>query len=223
VTAVERGLAVWAIVPVKPLAFAKSRLAPLLTPEQRQVLSRELLRHILQVLSRVEGLDGVLVVSNDAEVLALAETEGAVGLPERRPDFRSLRDFGSFEHRASLNRALAQATEWVKGHGGGAVLILPVDLPLLQPADVREILQAGRVGPVVVIVPCRRGEGTNALLVRPPGLIEYRFGPGSFAQHGRQAVRKGAALRVYRSSHLELDLDLPEDVRQWRQTLDASF
>jgi 2-phospho-L-lactate guanylyltransferase len=202
VAAVGRGLAVWAIVPVKPLARAKSRLAPLLTPEQRQELSRSLLRHTLRVLGRVEELDGALVIGRDAEALALAETEGAAALRERG---------------TGLNRALAQATEWVRGRGGEAVLILPADLPLLQPADVRGILRAGRVGPVVVIAPCRRGEGTNALLVRPAGLIEYRFGPGSFAQHSQQAAQKGAALRVYRSPGLELDLDLPEDIRRWRE------
>jgi 2-phospho-L-lactate guanylyltransferase len=195
-------------VPVKSLACAKSRLAPLLTPGQRQALSRTLLQRILQALGRVEELGGVLVVSGDVEALALAETGGAVGLPEQG---------------AGLNRALDQATEWVKAQGGDVVLVLPVDLPLLQPVDVRGVLQAGRIGPAVVIAPCRRGEGTNALLVRPPGLIEYRFGPDSFAQHSQQAVQKGAALHVYRSPRLALDLDLPEDVRQWQRTLDASF
>lgn len=207
-TADERGAAAWAVVPVKSLACAKSRLAPLLTPQQRRALNVELLRRILQVLSRVELLDGVLVVSSDDSVLSLAEEGGAVGLREQE---------------AGLNQALAQATDWVRGRGGSAVLILPVDLPLLQAEDVREILLIGKTEPVVVISPCRRNDGTNALLVRPPGLIEYSFGLGSFALHSRQAEQKGAALCVYRSPRLGLDLDLPEDVYLLRQILDASI
>ena len=65
---------------------------------------------------------------------------------------------------------------------------------------------------MVVIAPDRREEGTNALLISPSGLIEYEFGPGSFAHHCERAIRAGARLEVVNLPSLALDLDLPEDL-----------
>jgi 2-phospho-L-lactate guanylyltransferase len=202
----SRCVIVWAIVPVKPFPHAKSRLASMLSPEERGILSRFLLKRTLDVLGAVAEIAGTVVVSSDADALALAEARGVVGL---------------MEEGQGLNAALAQATAWVSARQGGVVLIVPADLPLLEPSDIQEILRPVDREPMVVIAPCWRGDGTNALLVRPLGLIEYRFGPGSFAEHSRQALRKGATLHIYRSPGLELDLDLPEDIRRWRQPLDA--
>ncbi|MGH2523035.1 MAG: 2-phospho-L-lactate guanylyltransferase, partial [Anaerolineales bacterium] len=45
-------MSLWALVPVKPFWQAKTRLAGVLSPEQRAGLSREFLTHTLQVLER---------------------------------------------------------------------------------------------------------------------------------------------------------------------------
>jgi 2-phospho-L-lactate guanylyltransferase len=66
--------------------------------------------------------------------------------------------------------------------------------------------------PVVIVAPDRRGRGTNALLVSPPGLIEYEFGPLSFRQHTQGARDAGARLEVCQVASLGLDVDTPEDL-----------
>jgi 2-phospho-L-lactate guanylyltransferase len=64
----------------------------------------------------------------------------------------------------------------------------------------------------VVIVPDRHGQGTNALLLTPPDVMEPAFGEGSFARHAARARAAGAAVRVADLPSLALDVDTPEDL-----------
>jgi 2-phospho-L-lactate guanylyltransferase len=68
-----------------------------------------------------------------------------------------------------------------------------------------------------VIAPDRRGEGTNALLVTPIGLIEYAFGPNSYQSHVKEAAASGARLEVCEIVRLTVDVDLPEDLALVRE------
>jgi 2-phospho-L-lactate guanylyltransferase len=65
--------------------------------------------------------------------------------------------------------------------------------------------------PILVIAPCRHRTGTNALLLRPPGLIPFAFGPDSFAAHCAAARAAGVEPVVHRANSLAFDLDTPED------------
>ena len=64
----------------------------------------------------------------------------------------------------------------------------------------------------VVIAADRVGEGTNAMLVRPPGLFPYAYGIGSFALHRAAAEAAGARVETYHSEQLMLDIDVPDDL-----------
>jgi 2-phospho-L-lactate/phosphoenolpyruvate guanylyltransferase len=190
-------MTIWAIVPVKPFSLAKSRLKNLLSPEKRAALGREFLTHTLDVLAEVPEIGYRLVVSRDSAALTLA----------RERQVRTVTESGT----PDLNSALHRATEAALTLGAHAVLILPTDLPLLSAGEVRQLVAEPELDPVVVIAPDRRGLGTNALFVRPPGLIEYAFGDDSFRRHLAWATRAGARVRVYHSTGTELDVDLPED------------
>jgi 2-phospho-L-lactate guanylyltransferase len=196
----------WAIVPVKPLRRAKSRLAGVLSDEERATLSQDLLLHTLKVLKDIPEIERTLVVSRDSRALALARAEGARTLTER----------GTPE----LNNALMRATMVAKEYGAAGVLVLPADLPLLTTEDVLDLLEAGKEPPVVVLVPDRHGEGTNGLFVCPAGLIEYDFGANSFQKHKELAAGKGAHVEVRSLPSLGLDLDLPEDLQLLREAVD---
>jgi len=196
----------WAIVPVKPLRRAKSRLAGVLTDEERAALSQRLMHHTLNVLNQVPEIERTLVVSRDTHALALARQQGARTLTER----------GTPE----LNQALVRATLVAKEYGASGVLVLPADLPLLKIEDVHTLIEAAHDPPVVVLVPDRHGKGTNALLVRPSGLLEYDFGPDSFQRHQERAEALGARLEIRSIPSLGLDLDLPEDLEVLREAVD---
>jgi 2-phospho-L-lactate guanylyltransferase len=191
-------MAIWAIVPVKPLRHGKSRLAGLLTEEQRTCLNRYLLEHTLIILHEISEIEHTLVVSRDPSALALTRSMGGrTVLEDGAPQF---------------NTAIKRATIVAQTQGARAILILPADLPLIEPSDVKELLAQGNSPPVVVIAPDRRLDGTNCLFVNPAGLIDYGYGPGSFQRHSTYAIEAGAKLEVLRSDHFGLDLDLPEDL-----------
>ncbi|MFN8378562.1 MAG: 2-phospho-L-lactate guanylyltransferase [Anaerolineae bacterium] len=196
-------MSVWTIVPVKPLTRAKSRLAAVLSPSERVELAEKLLRHTLETVQQVPEITGVLVISRDNKALALAREVGA----------HTVQESGMPE----LNNALMRATQVVNAWRGGAVLILPADLPLVAPEDLREIVLLGVDDPSVVIAPDRARDGTNALLVRPAGLIPYAYGPGSFHRHLELAHATSARTQVYESERLMLDIDVPADLDLYRQ------
>ncbi|HIQ09742.1 MAG TPA: 2-phospho-L-lactate guanylyltransferase [Anaerolineaceae bacterium] len=198
----ETSMGVWAIVPVKPLRRGKSRLASVLSATERALLNQNLLLRTLQVLSQVEEIEQVLVVSRDSGALALARRHGARTLQERGD--------------SRLNLALRHATTLLQMYHVGVMMILPADLPLLEADDVRALLAAVGHPPSVVLAPDRHGEGTNALVVAPPGLMPYQYGPGSFARHVAAAREAGVEPRIVERQGLAWDLDWPEDLEALR-------
>ena len=199
-------MTLWAIVPVKPLRYGKSRLAEVLTSDERTDLNRRMLAHTLDTLTAIPEIEHVLVVSRDQAALALAREYGA----------RTVQENGS----PHLNVALTRATVVAKNYATRGVLIIPADLPLITPEDVRVMLERSVDPPVVVVAPDRRHDGTNALLVCPTGLIEYEFGPGSFQRHCERAQNAGARLEICDLPSLALDMDLPEDLELVSETLE---
>ncbi len=194
-----------AIVPVKALHESKSRLRDVLTPVGRVELTREMLLNTLRELAEVREIERTLVVSADSTVLALARERGAEVIEERGPP--------------SLNKALSQATAVASEMRAEAVLILPADLPLLQAADVQDLVGRAHDPPVVVVSPDRKRSGTNALLMAPPGTIKYGFGPDSFERHVRSAEASGARVEIIELPNLGLDLDAPEDLEIYRDRI----
>jgi len=96
--------------------------------------------------------------------------------------------------------------------GATALLVLPADLPLLKPMTIQAILKKAVNTPGMVIAPDRHMEGTNAIWVSPPDLIEFQFGKGSFTRHIQQAREKDFPCVIIEEPALELDLDLPDDL-----------
>lgn len=191
-------MTLWAIVPVKPLRRGKSRLASVLSEDDRAILNRRLLKHTIETLKNMEEIADILVVSRDTEALAIA----------RECKARTLLEDGA----PHLNVALERATQVAISYKSQAVLVLPADLPQITEDDVRQMILAGQNGPVVVIAPDHRNEGTNALYMNPAGLIEYDFGEGSFERHQQRALKAGVELKICELSSLAHDVDLPEDL-----------
>ena len=200
-------MTLWAIVPVKPLRRGKSRLSGTLTDDERAHLNELLLEHTLKTLADLKELEEALVVSRDPHALTLARKYGA----------RTVREDG----QPHLNTALTRATVVAKLHATSGVLILPADLPLLTREDVLTLIERASNPPVVVIAPDRHHRGTNALLLSPPGLIEYDFGEDSFQRHCERAKKAGARLEIVDLPSLGLDLDLPADLELLRDQIES--
>jgi len=178
---------------------AKRRLRSVLTPAEREALSRAMLADVLAACR--DTRTDVLVVTESATVARMAHATGAR------------------VHRTEAHgtRACARiGTRIAQKRGASAVLVLPADLPLLRTADVRRLLAAGAHDGVVVAAD-RHGRGTNALLLRPAVAMPALFGPGSFTAHGLAARRRGLRLRTPRIAGLRLDVDTPDDLRVLRR------
>jgi 2-phospho-L-lactate guanylyltransferase len=188
-----------AIIPVGTLEGAKTRLGDTLDAEERLDLAERLLARTVAAALAVGTLGDVLVISPDREVLRRAAEHGA----------RTLR-----QRTQGLNAGLAEAREDAVAGGAEAILVLPIDLALVTADAVAEVLEpiARAAGArSVVLVTDRHGTGTNALALRPPGVIEFAFGPDSRLAHRRAAEAAGADY-LELGGPLAFDLDTPADL-----------
>ena len=189
-----------AVVPIRSLRHGKSRLSPVLENEARQTLLRRVADRVVAAAVDSGLIETVLVVSPDAGTLAWAAEAGpsvvAVPQPEDRP---------------GLNGAIDAGRAWALDHGASAVVSLFADLPLIVADDIRGLV--ARTEPVV-LGPDRRGEGTNALLLRLAGRgseFAFAFGEGSLAKHLEEARRLGLDTALHDATGIGFDLDTPDD------------
>ena len=119
-------MTLWAIVPVKPLRTSKSRLSSVLTSDEREKLSQQMLIHTLELLREVNEIERTLVVSRDPKALSIA----------RKYDARTVTEHGTPE----LNNALVRATVVSQQFDISGVLVLPADLPLLSIDDIEKLV-----------------------------------------------------------------------------------
>lgn len=184
-----------ALVPAKNMASAKSRLASAVGSSARAKLSLDMLDTLLHQLRAVPGIAAAAVLSPDPRALDLARHLGATALEERQ---------------GSLIRALYLGRAWALGAEADALLVVLSDLPLARAEDLAELLREAQHAPVV-IAPSKDG-GTNALLLRPPDAIPFRFGRASARRHQFEAQKLGLEVAFVRRDSLAFDVDTPEDL-----------
>jgi 2-phospho-L-lactate guanylyltransferase len=174
-----------AIVPFKTAGQRKTRLAPALSPAERDRLAQALFDHVIGVLDACPSVGPISVLS------------------ETWPDARGGRDPPGWlpDQARGLNGEL-QALDIV-----GPRLVIHADLPLVAAEDVEALLAAAQGGGA--IAPDRHGTGVNALALDAGVSIRFRFGPGSFARH-----REQIDLSVVYRDGLALDVDTPEDLAE---------
>jgi len=201
----------WALVPIRGLESAKSRLGEGLDAEERLVLVTELLRRTLVATRDAPSIAGTIVVTMDPAAAAMAKDHRAIGLVERAP---------------GLDGAIRAARSLAVARRATAVLVLPADLPGVTADALEALLAAARevaatpagaatgasvAAPLVALVPDRHGTGTNALLLAPPMAIEPAFGEGSRGRHA-EAARAAGARYLEVGGPLTFDIDTPSDL-----------
>ena len=185
-----------AVLPVKDPTQAKHRLASVLSPAERAAFAQSMYEHVLTALLATRGLDLILVVTSHP----------ATALHARRSGVLALDETSQFSHRDSADAAARHAVSL----GATTVVSLPIDLPLVTPAEVESLLVPPF--PALRIVPDRAGTGTNCLVRTPPLCIESRFGPGSFDLHLAQARALALTVEVLRPPGIVFDVDTPDDL-----------
>jgi 2-phospho-L-lactate guanylyltransferase len=186
----------WLLLPVKSLQCGKRRLAPALCDAERARLNEFFLRRIIAVAAEFPGLDRTVVVSDATDSLHRAAELGA----------RTIRT-----EQQELNAALADGCGKLYRRGARQIMILPVDLPLVQGSDLRELAELG-ARHSLVISPDRYGAGTNALFLAKKLPLQFKFGDGSYHAHQAEAHRCGVLPLLHRNDHIAQDVDLPADL-----------
>lgn len=197
----------WALVPLKSPAAAKSRLRSVLDDRQRRALYFLMARRVLRTLLSAPGIDRVAAItaSDEAATLAVDLGAGVIGL----------------ESDAGTAQAYISAVEALRPLKLERLLMVAGDLPLLSLEALRPLLLASSSAPGVVIVPDHRGVGTNALLCSPPDAIPLCFGQDSLRQHLAAARDRGIEPTIIHSDPIGLDIDVPDDLDLLRARLGA--
>jgi 2-phospho-L-lactate guanylyltransferase len=191
----------FAIVPVKGFERAKTRMSGLLSLEERVHLSSLMLENTLQALCGAHSLQRILVVSSDRRAGEIASRHGAEFLCETS--------------ESGVNPAVAIADEYCAKNGADASIVIPQDLPLLNPIGIEVMCRlAEGEKKCIVLCPSQRYDGTNALLRKPCTVIGTFFDDNSYESHIRAARDSGVPVRLYFSKSLMCDIDTPEDASQ---------
>jgi 2-phospho-L-lactate guanylyltransferase len=189
-----------AILPLKDLVEAKSRLSGLLRPAERRSLAQAMVEDVLSTLVGHSQISAVTLVSDDPASALLANSYGIEHLPEAALGCRG------------LNPVISKASYLLSERNEQPIVVLHGDLPCLTNEDVSAALKVLEQNNGLVIGCDRHGVGTNLLAFHPVNQPEFAFGSGSCARHYVWAEEKGIPVHIVQRSGIGLDIDEPQDL-----------
>jgi 2-phospho-L-lactate guanylyltransferase len=192
------------LIPLKDPNRAKTRLAELLSLDERQRLVWAMFEDVSRAVREARLPDCVVMVTSDARAVERA----------RGFEWDVLIEQSQISESASVDWASRVLAE----RGFDTVMRLPADLPLVRGEDIDALLLVRLDSPGALLVPSREGTGTNALIRTPPALFPSRFGPNSLALHKEEAARVGVECVIAENSRIALDVDEPADVEMLLKT-----
>ncbi|WP_254712160.1 2-phospho-L-lactate guanylyltransferase [Streptomyces sp. TRM64462] len=185
------------VVPLKPLALAKSRLAGAFPAPQRQRLALAFAQDTVAAALACGAVRDVVVVTDDGAAAVVLRALGARVVPDRPA--------------AGLNAALAYGAETVRARRPGApVAALNADLPALRPAELGRVLAVAGRFPRAFLADAA-DIGTTFLSAAPGIELRPAFGGASRLRHlssGAVEIRLGGVGSVRR------DVDTADDLRE---------
>ncbi|RKS75057.1 2-phospho-L-lactate guanylyltransferase [Actinomadura pelletieri DSM 43383] len=183
------------VVPVKPLARAKSRMSPHAGPH-RESLALAVATDTVAAALRCDRVRTVIVVTDDPLPATALAALGARVVPDV-PD-------------AGLNPALVYGAERSREFAGDVgVGALSADLPALRPLELARVLDAAAASPEA-FVPDAAGTGTTLYTARPGVPFAPAFGSDSRAAHRARGARE---LLLPGIDSVRRDVDTLDDLR----------
>lgn len=186
------------LVPIKNTSSAKQRLATLLDQPARTALAQAMLHDVLTTLHNWKNRPPVGIVTSDPYATQLAR------------DFKF--DIIADPDNPGETGAIEMATQFCVDRGADFTLVVPADIPLIQPWELQEILKRAPAEGTL-LVPAADGRGTNAAFRRPANLFPLRFGNDSFIPHRAAADATGKPCIILNLPGIAVDIDNPEDLK----------
>jgi 2-phospho-L-lactate guanylyltransferase len=186
------------LIPVKDPARGKTRLAELLTLEERKELAWAMFEDVIRATAAATKPDRVVVVTSFDRAAQRARELGFEVLLE--------------QSQTSESASVDWASLILKERGFATVIRLPADIPLVRPSDIDDLLSLESPAPGALLVPSRDGTGTNAIVRTPPDIFPSRFGPNSLSLHREEAARAGVACMTVNHDRIGLDIDEPAEI-----------
>lgn len=192
----------WAIVPLKQLDQAKTRLAIQLTRGKRRELTLAMARDVLAAVRGCQSIDHILLVCADRDTAQVLNN-------------------GEFEWFApaspgDLNSDLQAACDYAYAQGAAAALIVHADLPLLSSAELDQLTACDSN---LYLNPCKDGTGTNLLFTPLPFQPGFAYGSDSLQQHRERARRMGLQATLTNYPGAALDIDTAADLQHLSEVL----
>nr|WP_206327168.1 2-phospho-L-lactate guanylyltransferase [Streptomyces sp. S3(2020)] len=184
------------VIPLKPLARAKSRLSDTAADELRPGLALAFAQDTVAAALASPAVADVAVVTNDPLAARELAALGARIVPD--------------EPRAGLNAALAHGAGTVRARRPeSAVAALNADLPALRPVELARVLDAAAEFPRAFL-PDAAAIGTTLLAARDGRELRPIFGTDSRARHRASGAVELCLTGV---DSVRQDVDTGEDLR----------
>jgi 2-phospho-L-lactate guanylyltransferase len=185
----------FAVVPIKRFALAKSRLRGLLRDCERSEFAALMAADVLRAVAAAKTVTGIAVVTDDPAAMSLAVSFGGEVLHE--------------PGATGLSHVMGCAFASLRARGIAQLMYLPADVPLVTPTRIDSLTRNRTEG--LALVSAQRDGGTNALILNGGATLEFSFGPGSCRRHASRARHAGISVRMLGATEVRCDIDTPDD------------
>ena len=187
-----------AVIPVKSLHSAKSRLSPFLTLQQRKNLALLLLNATIKTVKASRFVSDIIVVSSDNIIENFSF----------KNNLKFIKDADK-----GVNNAVILADRYCIQNEIDANIVIPNDIPFLSFRSIDQIcIISEKYSKCVIICPSKRFDGTNILLRKPPGVIKTFYDNDSYANHLKEAKKLNIPIESIDYANLRFDIDTKDDL-----------
>ena len=187
-----------AVIPMKSLHSAKSRLSNILTAQQRKNLAMYLLDATIKEIKKSCIISEIIIVSNDKAVKNYSCLNNLIFIKDSEE---------------GVNKAVILADNYCIDNGIDANIVIPHDLPFISAKEIDKICtMSNKYHKCIIICPSKRFDGTNILFRKPPDVIKTHYDDNSYMNHLKEAYKFKIPIESLDIVKLRFDLDTKEDL-----------
>ena len=192
----------WALIPINDFSESFSRLSKHLDSDRRRELTQILATQVFEALCSIRSIEKIVVLSNEREWLKSFDNQKITILKDHETK--------------KLKSKITHAAKWIQNQGIQQMLYLSVDLPFVQETDIAKFIAEHQGG--LSIVKAHKENGTNALILDLPAILEFQFGVNSFDKHLAAAKAQKINTKIVEIKNLSLDVDTWNDLQEFKKS-----